>query len=319
MRIVIFGAGAIGSAIGAHLAPENEVTLVGRPAHMAAIRRDGLRLEGILGRRRVRRLAAADSLPHGTPFDAALVTTKSFDTGAAADLLRSLSPTPRLVCSFQNGLGNADVLRKTFPRTPVGLARVIFGAKIVRPGRVRITVFGAPVEIGPDPRQSRPLSARGRPLLIALARSLARAGLPTVYNPAAWRVLWMKVLYNGALNPLSALFGRTYGEVCEHPVTRAICLDTLREGFAVAEAEGARLPFRSADSFVRYFLSRMLPPTAAHRASMYEDLVSGRRTEIDALCGEIVRRARRHGLPTPQNRLLWSAIKQREGEGRNRR
>ena len=113
MRLLIMGAGSLGSVVGGLMAKSgHEVTLVGRAPHMEAIRRNGLRITGIWGEHLVSNLTAATDTSACTSgnYDLILVTVKSYDTAVAAETIAPLMGDETLVCSYQNGLGNVECL-----------------------------------------------------------------------------------------------------------------------------------------------------------------------------------------------------------------
>ena len=301
LRIVVAGAGAVGSVFGGKLAAAGHaVLLVGRDPHMATVARDGLLLTGLFGETRVRPGVATDLERAARPCDAVLVAVKSHATAAVARVLAAWRPAPPVVVSLQNGLGNVETLAAGLGSSTVLGGRVIFGALLPEPAHAHVTVNAKPVAIGP--LEPGPGSAAAA----TLARAVDAAGIPCEPVEAVGPILWEKALYNCGLNPLGALHGLTYGEVaarCRGELDAAI-----DEGFRVARAAGAGLPWRDEAAFRAHFHAVLLPPTAAHRSSMRQDLEAGRRTEIDAIGGAIVRLGARHRIPTPVHERLVAAI-----------
>jgi 2-dehydropantoate 2-reductase len=214
--------------------------------------------------------------------------------------------------SLQNGLGNVEKIAAQVGWERALAARVIFGAEVLAPGRVRVTVYADPVLIGMW--QDGPcahLEAAAR----RWAERFAAAGLPAAYCDNIKAALWGKVLYNAALNPLSALLGVHYGALAEDANTRAIMDAVFDEVYAVAGAEGVALPCSSAAAYRAEFYGRLIPVTVDHRSSMLQDLERGRRTEIDAINGEVWRRGRAHGIATPMNELLTRLVLARQTMG----
>lgn len=314
-RVVVAGAGAVGSVFGGLLAARgHEVLLAGRDPHMAAIARDGLRVHGIFGETISRPAVTTDLAAAASAADLVLVAVKSHATAAVADTLARWSPRPQLVVSLQNGLGNVEVLGAALGDGRVLGARVIFGAVVTRPGEVLVTVNARPVAIGPLRADARATARAG-----AVAALVADAGIPCEAVAATEPLLWEKALYNCGLNPIGALHGLTYGEVAAEPARRAELDAAIREGFAVARASGIGLPWPDAGAFLRHFHGNLLPPTAAHRSSMSQDLAAGRPTEIEAICGAIARAGARAGVATPVNDRLVAAIHAAERDGAARR
>lgn len=309
MRLLIMGAGALGSAVGGFMADAgHQVTLVGRERHMGAIARNGLRITGIWGERLVRTLVPLTSAGDVIPgeLDLILITVKSYDTATAVQAVAPLLTENTLVCSYQNGLGNAETIATIagWERT-VG-ARAIFGVRIVEPGWVEVTVIAQPTALGVYAADAPEARVR------AIAEAMDTAGLPTEFSTEISTLLWSKVAYNSALNPLSALLDVPYGRLLDTEDTRIVMRDVVHEVYRAAGATGVRLAPEDPDVYVRVLFEQLIPPTAAHYASMREDFVSRRRTEIDALNGAICRLGMEHGIPCPTNALLTRLVHARE-------
>ncbi len=316
MNILVMGAGAVGTAVGGFLARDgHRVALVGRDPHMAAIRERGLRIEGIWGRHSIGSLRAFTGIGQvpREGFDLVLITTKSYDTGDAAAQVLSLLSGDSLVVSLQNGLGNVETIAAAVgPHRAVG-GRLIFGIEVPEPGVARITVYADKVMLGSPWRQV------GLERLEGIAAAFARAGIPTEATLEIDRFIWGKVLYNCSLNPLSALLEVNYGQLLEHPETRRIMTMVVEEAFAVAVARGVSLDWKGAAEYRDLLFGRLIPDTYAHRASMLQDVMRGKRTEIDALNGAIVALGGEAGIPAPANRMLTDLIKVKERVGGLRR
>jgi len=322
MRMLVMGAGSMGSVLGGFMANAgHDVTLVGRDPHMRAIREQGLLITGIWGEHHVTNLTARTDVKGLQPgarkpcarvgaFDLILITVKSYDTSAAAAEIERLVTPDTLVCSYQNGLGNAEAVANVagWERT-IG-ARVIFGTVIPEPGRAEVTVIANPSAVGPyyGKRGAEALTERVRGIVAAMDD----AGIPTVFTDRIATVLWGKVAYNCALNPLSALLDVPYGVLAETEYTRAIIGEVIAELYAVAAALAVPLEPDTAAAYEDLFFTRLVPPTAAHYASMREDFRQRRRTEIDALNGAICRYGRERGVPCPTNTVLTRLVLARE-------
>jgi len=309
-RILVAGAGALGSVIGGLLAVAGrDVTLLGRRPHLDAARAGGLVVDGLFGTHRVLRglIYASEPQELADRYATVFLTVKAYDTATmAAAVARHLDPDGFLV-SFQNGLGNVEAAGRAVGPARVLGARVIFGAELVAPGHARVTVYADPVLIGsPDPSDGRRTAAAA-----GWATTLAAAGVPAEPTDEILAALWAKVLYNAALNPLGALLGLRYGELPLHRDTRAIMDTVIEEAFAVARAEEVGLPWRDAGAYREEFYGRLVPATAEHRSSMLQDIERGRPTEVDAINGEVASRGARHGIPAPVNATLTRLIRAR--------
>lgn len=306
-RVLIAGTGALGSVLGAFLRRAGcDVTLLGRPSHLDAIARNGLVIDGLWGEHRVHGFRAASSTAElSGMFDTILLTVKSYDTRATAGAVAPFLAPDGVMISLQNGLGNVETVEAIVGAERALGARVIFGALLLTPGHARVTVFADPTAIG----SRRP---GHYPRRDALARHWAtvldRAGVPAVYTEELPAMLWAKVLYNAALNPLGALLGVHYGALAEHADSRAIMDAAIAEVFHVAAAERVTLPWAGPAIYCEEFYRRLVPVTFDHRSSMLQDLERGRPTEIDAINGEVWRRGQLHGIVTPVNETLTRLI-----------
>ncbi|MBI5094057.1 MAG: ketopantoate reductase family protein [Candidatus Hydrogenedentes bacterium] len=309
MRILIMGAGSIGTVVGGFMAQAgHRVTLIGRASHMTAIRESGLRISGIWGGHHVNTLDTRTDLAglQRGDYDLVLITVKSYDTRQAVESIAPLVDSHTLVCSYQNGLGNAEVIAEFVGWERTVGARAIYGVWLPEPGHAEVTVIANPTALG----VYRPTAPAERVREIAAA--MDEAGLPTIYTESIATVLWNKVAYNCALNPLSALLDVPYGALLDTEHTREIMREVVRELYAVANAMSIRLDPPTPEEYIPLFFERLIPPTAAHYASMREDFRQHRRTEIDALNGAIVRYAQRYGVPCPTNTLLTRLVHARE-------
>lgn len=305
MRILIMGAGSLGSVVGGFLAKAgHDVTLIGRADHMDAIRQRGLQIKGIWGDHIATNLethTSVSELGEGY-FDLILITVKSYDTKDAVAAVAPLVGDDTLVCSYQNGLGNAEVIAEAVGWERTVGARAIFGARMPEEGTVEVTVIANPTALGVY-RDSTP-----KDRVREIAEAMDAAGVPTEYTDQIETVLWSKVAYNCALNPLSAILDVPYGGLLETDHTRAIMTEAIHELYAVGAAVGVTLEPATADEYVHLLFDVLIPPTAGHYASMREDFRRKRRTEIDALNGAIARYGREHDVPTAVNATLTRVI-----------
>ena len=219
MKILVMGAGALGSVFGGFLAAAgHDVTLVGRRPHMEAVARGGLTIDGIWGRQTVSKVAAVPTISQAKSrdFDAILITTKAYDTAAAVGQVRELVKKDALVVSLQNGLGNLETIAAAVgPRRTVG-GRVIFGAELLHAGSVKVTVYADKVLLGSPAKDADKVAIR------RLAKAIDAAHIPCDVTDTIEGYIWGKVLYNCSLNGLSAVLELPYGKLAEEQHTRAI-------------------------------------------------------------------------------------------------
>jgi 2-dehydropantoate 2-reductase len=308
---LVYGAGAIGSVVGAFLHKIGHiVTYAGRGEHFRAFSEKGLKITGIWGEHYVpaQELRILSGANPKEQFSIILLCVKSKDTEAAASEAAVLLKDGGIMVSMQNGLNNWEVIARQAGEDRTVGARVIFGAEIQEPGWARVTVNADDVLLG---EPFLPVNLR---LLQSLQEDLSCSGIPSrvVSRDDIWAAIWGKVLYNCSLNPLGALLEAAYGELGEDAETRGIMKAVIEEIFLVMRAKGVKSPFRDADEYYHYLQEKQLPPTADHRASMLQDILLGRQTEIDALNGAISQYAREYGVSTPYNDLLTALIKFKE-------
>jgi 2-dehydropantoate 2-reductase len=312
--ILIAGAGAIGSILGAMLREAgHDVALLGRGSHLDAIRGDGLRVSGILGDHYAKDFTlASDPARLEGPFDLILLTVKSYDTASMADRIQHLLAPDGLVVSMQNGVGNLDVLVERFGPSRVIGGRVMIGAEIQSPGTAHATVFGEPLAIGPSQLANREHCAALFERAREIAAMMTQCGIPTEAHEDIAPFLWMKLFYNAALNPLGALLKLHYGALAADPDLRVIMNEVIDEAFAVASAFEVPLPYESAQAYREAFYSKLVPATFNHRPTMLFDLEGRGRTDIMEMNGKVVELAGRVGLRADTNRMLTHLIRARE-------
>jgi 2-dehydropantoate 2-reductase len=313
--ILIAGTGALGSVMGGMLrAAGYPVALLGRRAHLDAVARRGLIVDGLFGRREVGGFELFTDLEalRGRRFRLILVTVKSYDSAEIAPHLAGLLGEDGVAVAAQNGLGNLEILARHLGPGQVLGARVIFGAQMEAAGSARVTVFAEPVAIGPAPDLSGAASQALQRKAGQIASALSDAGIPAhpVADIRPW--LWTKLFYNAALNPLGALLNLNYGALGEDPGLRRIMDAIVTEAFAIAQAAQVRVPYQSSADYLAAFYGRLLPATFHHRPSMLADLQHRGRTEIGSLNGALVAMADRMGLGAEMNRTVTALIRARE-------
>ncbi len=312
---LIFGAGAIGSVIGGLLAESGEkVSLFARKPHIEAIRKDGLKISGIWGEHQVLNLSAYSDLKGLTNhhYDVIFLGVRAYDLEESLQMITPLVGENTLVVSLQNGLGNIEKIAQAVGIEKTLGGRVIFGAKKVEAGHVAVTVYAEEVMLGPISKAVKKDQERLYGIATEIAESLSRAGVPSKPTWEIEKFIWAKVLYNAALNPLSAILSATYGELADNPHTRIIMEEVIREIFSVAKAQGVELFWDEAESYLDKFYGQEIPATATHRSSMLQAIESGRPVEIDSLNGAIVDFARESGVSVPVNNLLVRLVKAKQ-------
>lgn len=306
MNVIVLGAGAVGSLFGAKLARTGHaVTLVGRPAHVAAVRAHGLRVRN--DHEEVVRLAAEIALGTGTQADAALVTVKSFDLAAAMQELAVAVVKPIPTLMPQNGIGievraEAALRRGGWSDPRPWMVRAVHSVPVTWLGPGVVREAGTGEILLALPNGQGPSDA-----CIRLFEQLLRgAGFRVRLSPQFDRDVWKKLLVNATINPLTAVRGVPNGALLEGELHEA-ALRLLREARSAARAAGFDFGEEEA---VREF-ERVARATAENRSSMLQDLDRGRPTEIDAISGELLRVAAQHGLTLPATSTIVEEVERR--------
>ena len=295
MRIVVMGAGGLGSKFGGLLAAHADVWLVHRrAAHVEAIQRHGLRILRD-GMERIVSPRATTNPSELGPADVVLMLVKSYDTDGAAEAIVPLLERHSLVVTFQNGLGNLETLagRAGAARSVLGVT--FQGAMLVGPGRVIDTGRG-PSYLGGVPESADRVSA--------LAELLTRATIPTEVVADVEGLLWAKLAVTAGINAVAAVLRVPNGTLNRVAEAKRLSLRAIDETMAVAEARAIRLAFDPRERF-----ELVTEATADMRSGTLLDAMRGRRTEVDALSGAIAEAGRTAGVPTPVNEALWLMVK----------
>ena len=298
MKFVMMGSGGVGGYYGARLAQAgHEVTFVARGSHADAMKRDGLRVRSELGDAVVKPARVVADPAEAGMADAVIVAVKLWDSEAAAQAIRPIVGPRTMAVSLQNGVDKDDVLSAA-----VGAERVIGGmthiaAVIAEPGVIGHTGKLQRITVG---ELSGGTSAR----VDALVAALQGAKIEAVVSPNIRQATWEKFIFLTAISGMTALTRRPVGDVRANPATRAMLLAALEETASVAIAEGIELPAELPQKLLT-MIDGLAP---AMLASMAQDLLRGRRLELDWLSGAVVRRAQKHGLAVPAHRAIYAGL-----------
>lgn len=316
MRICIFGAGAIGGLIAGRLALAGEdVTVIGRGAHLTAIKAKGIELHWQDGRIETARVKAIDTAASAGQQDLVVLAVKAHSLEqAAADVEALLGPETK-VMTIQNGMpwwyfqkhgGPLDgtrlksldprgMLSSTFhPDRIIGCA-VFVAAEVSEPGVIR--------HIGSNRFPIGEIDGRLSDRVRTVEASFVKAGLQASAVSNIRAEIWWKALGNLAVNPISALTNTTMIEILRFPETRALVLETMQEAREIAAKLGI--------SFNQTLEQRLesAESVGAHKTSMLQDLESGRPLEIEALTGAVLEMARLTDTPAPRIEAVYGLTK----------
>jgi 2-dehydropantoate 2-reductase len=300
MKICILGAGALGSSLGGVLTESGlEVYLIDPWAeHVNTMNRQGLRLREGSSERAVKVRAAADCRGIGSA-DLILVLVKSYHTKEAIKNAGPMIGDQTVVLSFQNGLGNEEILAEVVGKEQVMGGRTFAGGVLLGPGHVIAGHKGRQTYIGE-------LDGRVTQRVNDIAGQFNQAGLKTIISSNIIGIMWDKLLVNVATGALSGITRLPYGELYQLEQLMDCAVEAVSEAIAVANAVGVKLTITDPKK-IWLKAAENLPPE--FKASMLQDIEKGSRTEIDSINGSVVRLGERHGIPTPVNRVLVASIK----------
>jgi 2-dehydropantoate 2-reductase len=297
MRICIVGCGAVGSLFAAHLGKAGEAEIWAYDVwkdHTDAIRRNGLKLSGAAEfTAKVNATSDPKELPR---CDYGIVATKAIHTRHAIEQTAHAFGDTSAVCSVQNGVGNEEILAEhvkyvirgtTFPAGhPIAPAHIGYDIK-------------GDTWIGPFEPTRTPMNK-----VEELAGLMSRAGMNTIALADARGAQWTKLIFNASTNPVGALTQLHHGAATRFPATGKLFEDLIAEGEAVARAMSIEL-----HGDPRHMVQKGANAPGKHRASMLQDVLAKRPTEVDFMNGAIVRWGDQFGVPTPLNRALWELVK----------
>jgi 2-dehydropantoate 2-reductase len=299
MRIAVVGTGGIGGPYGASLAAAGaDVTFVARGAHLAAIRENGLRVEGDRGETHICPAQATDDVAGIGTVDFVLFCVKLWDVEEAGAPLRAILGPQTAVIPLQNGVDAAERLIPILgPEAVMGGTAFVTG-NIAAPGVIRQTGTYQRMTFGElDGRTSE----RGQRLLDLCEA----AGFEGVLSSDIRVPIWEKFLLLVPLSGLNALTRVPLGKWRDDPDLLALYESALRETVTVGVAQGVRLPPDSVEKVKAMMWS--MPPY--HMTSMGNDLLRGNRLELPWFAGKVVELGRRHGIPIPVNGFIYAALK----------
>jgi len=297
MRVAVYGAGGVGGYFGGRLAQaEADVHFIARGAHLRALREHGLRVRSVKGDFEIPVPVTDDPAEVGW-CDFVLFCVKTFDTDAAAARLGPLVGDGSAVMSLQNGVENVDKLARAVGDEHVmGGAAFIF-AQIAEPGVIAHTGGPASITFGE-------LDGRASPRAKRLLACCEQAGIEAELSASIKTVLWAKLAFICAQAGMTAAVRLPIGEIRTAAASWAAFSRLVAEVCAVAEADGTPVPQAAQERALA--LAQAAEPGSF--SSLHDDLVAGRRMELEALHGFVVRRAAQHGLAVPTSEAVYAIL-----------
>jgi 2-dehydropantoate 2-reductase len=287
----------VGSLFAAHLAQRGEAEVWAYDVwkdHVAAIRKDGLRLSGAADF--TARLNATSDPAELPRCDYGIVATKAIHTRDAIAQVARAFDDQTAVCSVQNGVGNEEIIAEH-------VKYVIRGTTFpaghpIAPGHIGFDIKGD-TWIGPFEPTKTPMAR-----VEELAGLITRSGMNVIPLPDARGAQWTKLIFNASTNPVGALTLLHHGAATRLEPTGKLFNDLIAEGESVATALGIKL-----HGDPRALVQKGASAPGKHRASMLQDVLAKRRTEVDFMNGAIVNWGEKSGVPTPLNKAMWALIK----------
>jgi len=297
LKVCIVGCGAVGSLFAAHLARKGEAEIWAydvSKAHTEAMRNHGLRISGAAD---FTATLNATSDPRELPrCDYGIVATKAIHTRGAIEQAARAFDENSAVCSVQNGVGNEEIIAEhvkyvirgtTFP-----------AGHLIAPGHIGFDIKGD-TWIGPFEPTNTPMSK-----VEELASLITRSGMNVIALQDARGAQWTKLIFNAATNPVGALTLLHHGGATRFGPTAQLFNDLIAEGEAVARALDVEL-----HGDPRALVQKGANAPGKHRASMLQDVLAKRQTEVDFMNGAIVKWGEKTGVPTPLNKAVWELVK----------
>lgn len=301
MKVAVVGSGAVGGYYGARMArAHHDVSFIARGAHLQAMRERGLSIRSPLGDFTVRAPAENDAVRIG-PVDLVLFAVKTYDNGSALPMLRPLCGPTTMVLALQNGVDSVDQVASIAGERAVLAGPTYIATALAEPGVIVQTGTHRRIVFGEVFGDRRTVSTR----VSHLCSILSAADIQAEAVPDGRVPLWEKFIY---LAPFAAFTGaarQPVGGLWTQPEFRAVFVQALAEVEAVARAEGVAVSPAVKEDILRYVDS--VPATM--RSSLLIDLQQGKRIEVEALAGSVVRRGRAVGVATPMMLALYCVLK----------
>jgi 2-dehydropantoate 2-reductase len=299
-RIAVVGAGAVGGYFGGLLARAGApVVMIGRPPFVEAVKKNGLFLDTLHFQESVR-VEASTELGAVRGAEIVLFCVKTTDNAATARAIAPLLAPNALVLSFQNGVDNVEQIRAAAAME--ALPTVVYvAASVPEPGRVKHVGRGDLV-FGPRNEKTE-----------HVASLFSRANVPSKISDNIAGELWIKLIWNCALNAVSALGRAKYGQIAASADARKLVETVVDEVLTVARAADIHPPGLEDPKAAIAGALKIAVQMSEALSSTAQDMNRGKRTEIDSLNGYISRRGAEVGVPTPVNHALYALVKLAEG------
>ncbi len=297
MKILLFGAGALGGFLGGLLYRKYDVTLYGREEKLLPIQKSGMKITGINDFVAHPKTIFTPEELSAQEFELVILAVKSYDTNSAMDIIKKFASQTSKILSLQNGLDNEIKIAEAIgeERTLGGVTS--HGITYVGPGHVHHAGIGETIIGEMDGRETERIKE--------VAWALSSVGIETRISGNIGSEIWTKGIVNAAINPLTALTRLRNGFLLKIPHLTRLLEDTCSECIKVAEA--AKIDLLGCNVIEK--TKNVARLTAENRSSMLQDIERGKRTEIESINGAIVEVGKKHGVKTPINSSLVALVK----------
>jgi 2-dehydropantoate 2-reductase len=296
MKVLVFGAGSVGSFVGGLLSEKYDVTLLGRKQHVDAIESFGLRITGKTDK--LLHPKVCHNIDELKDPDLIILTVKAYNTETAMKEVVPIIKRDTLVMTLQNGLDNVERMRRVMKKEGRILAGITsHGIMRDMDGHIEHAGFGETVIGEIVPSRKKPAEK-----IVEMFNSV---GIETRCTDNIVGEIWGKAVVNAGINPVTAITGLPNGYLLRVPHLTALMERTCHEAIMVARAAAIELPPYNLVEKTKDVARR----TADNKSSMLQDIERGRQTEICSINGHICEIGKRHGVDTPVNGTLTALVK----------
>jgi 2-dehydropantoate 2-reductase len=295
MKIIIFGAGAIGSLFGAMLSKNNDVSFIGRKTHVNVINKTGLIIKGKTNLKvKINAYTNVENISYFP--DLFILTVKAYDTESAIIQAKKIIGPDATVMSLQNGLGNIEILEKHLPSAQIIVGVTTHGAMFSDPGIITHTGIGSTI-IGE-------LNGKETERINDVYNNFNHAKIKTTISQNVLKEIWIKAIVNSSINPLTTFFQCKNGYLLENPIVEKLVEKIVEESTTIANANGIDLSIEEMIQNTKH----VIKSTKENHSSMLQSNKKGKKTEIESINGKIVEFGIKQNIKPLMNEILVYSV-----------
>jgi 2-dehydropantoate 2-reductase len=296
MKIVIFGAGAIGSLFGAMLFKNNKVSLIARKAHVIAINKTGLVIRGKTNLKiKINAGTSVESVSYSP--DLLILTVKAYDTESALIQAKKIIGRKTTVLSLQNGLENVEILEKHLSPEQIIAGVTTQAAIFSKPGLINHTGTGSTI-IGE-------LNKKTTERIKQIENLFNNAKIKTTISQNILKEIWVKAIVNSSINPLTTFFKCKNGYLLKNPILEKLVERIVEESTSIATVCGFDIKHEDMINKTKH----VIKTTKENHSSMFQSYEKGKKTEIDSINGKIADIGRNNKVNPILNQVMVYLIK----------